>query len=106
MSRLIRQLLIAFVTVAAFYMLGGSDAIRWARARWRASLQPPTAEQMRVPSDTLIPLKAALPPEAVRGKMWLSEPPRPLSIAIVLTVILASAVIAMYVTGRASDPRA
>lgn len=95
-----RQLLIAFVAVAIFYMIGGKDAIRWARARWRASLQPPTAEQMVVVADTGIPLRATLPPEVVRGKMWLSDPPRPASIAIVLTAIILGAVIAMYATGR------
>lgn len=100
MSRIARQLLIAFLVLAAFYMLGGSGAIRLARARWRASLQPPTADQLRVPADTAIPLRATLPPEAVQGKMWLSEPPRPLTIAIVLTSILLGAVTAMYFTGR------
>src|ERR1700752_726800 len=100
MRRAARQLLIAFVVLAAFYMMGGSDAIRWARARWRASLQPQTADQLRAPADTAIPLRATLPPEAVRGKMWLSEPPRPVSIAIVLTSIIMSAVIAMYFSGR------
>jgi hypothetical protein len=100
MHRVARQVMIAFVALAAFYMMGGGDAIRWARARWRASLQPPTADQLRLPADTAIPLRAALPPEAVRGKMWLSEPPRPTSIAIVLTSIIIGAVAAMYYTGR------
>jgi hypothetical protein len=100
MSRALRQLLVAFVAFAAFYLLGGRDVIRWARARWRASLQPPTAEQLRAPVDTAIPLRATLPPEAVRGRMWLSEPPRPMSIAVVLSSIMIVAVVAMYYTGR------
>ena len=100
MRRVARQLLIGFVAVAAFYMMGGRDAIRWTRARWRASLQPPPADQLGVPADPAVPLRATLPPEAVRGKMWLSEPPRPLSIAIVITTIMVGAVIAMYYTGR------
>jgi hypothetical protein len=99
-SRLPRQLLIAFVAVAVFYMAGGREAIRSARARWRTSLQPPTADQMRLPVDTAVPLRASLPPDAVQGRTWLSDPPRPLSIAVVLTSILLSAVIAMYATGR------
>ena len=103
MRRITRQLLIASTALAIFYMMGGSDAIRWARARWRASLQPPTADQLRAPVEPVVPLRATLPPEAVRGRMWLSDPPRPLTIAIVLTLILGGAVIAMYVTGRPAE---
>lgn len=99
-SRLPRQLLIAFVAVAVFYMVGGREAIRGMRARWRASLQPPTADQLRLPIDTAVPLRASLPPDAVRGRMWLSDPPRPVSIAVVLSSILLGAIIAMYATGR------
>lgn len=83
-----------------FYMVGGAGLIRTVRARWRASLQPPTADQMRAPVDTVVPLRATLPAEAIRGKMWLSDPPRPTSIAVVLTMIVLTAVCAMYVTGR------
>ena len=100
MSRLVRQLLIAFVAIGLFYLLGGSDTVRRVRARWRAFQQPPTADQMRAPADTAVPLRATLPREAVRGKMWLSDPPRPASIAIVLTLILSGAVIAMLLTGK------
>jgi hypothetical protein len=99
-SRAFRHLLIAFVVVAVFYIAGGTEAIRWARARWRASLQPPTADQMRAPVDTLVPLHASLDRKVVGGKVWLSDPPRPVSIAIVLTTILLGAVAAMYVSGR------
>jgi hypothetical protein len=105
MRRLLRQTLIAFVVFAALYTLGGREVLQWARARWRASLLPPTADQMRMPADTLVPLRASLPPAAVRGKMWLSDPPRPISIAIVLTLILLGAVTAMYVTGKPQRSR-
>jgi hypothetical protein len=101
-TRALRRFLVAFFAIAVFYMIGGSDAIRWARARWRASLQPPSADDMRPPADPAVPLRATLPPEAVRGRMWLSDPPRPISIAVVLGSILLGAVIAMYVTGRPS----
>ena len=100
MTRALSSILIVFLAVAVFYLIGGRDALRWARDRWRASLQPPTAEQMRATPDTVVPLRATLPREAVRGKVWLSDPPRPLSIAVVLTAILGGALIAMYVTGR------
>jgi hypothetical protein len=93
-------MVLAFVAVALFYMLGGSDAIRRLRARWRAFQQPPAIEQMRAPVEPVAPLRATLPQEMVRGKMWLSDSPRPLSIAIVLTTIIMGAVGAMYVTGR------
>src|SRR6185369_7577216 len=97
MGRASRQILIALVVLTAFYLLGGIDGARSLRARWRAWQQPPTADQVRSPVDTLVPLRATLPP--VPGKMWLSEPPRPLAISIVLMSILVGAVIAMYVTG-------
>jgi hypothetical protein len=100
MSRASRRILIVLVVIGAFYSFGGLDALRWARARWRASLQPPTADQLRAVPDTVVPLRAALPPAAVRSRMWLSDPPRPVTIGVVLTAILASAVIAMFVTGR------
>ena len=104
MSNALSRALLAFLVVALFYLMGGADAIRWARDKWRTSLQPPTADQMRIPADTVVPLRASLPPQAVRGKMWLSDPPRPVSITIVLTAILCGAVIVMYMTGR-PDPR-
>ena len=100
--RAVRPILIGFFAIAVFYLLGGRDSIAWIRARWRAFQQPPTADQMRAPVEPVAPLRASLPPEAVRGKMWLSEPPRPLSIALVLSAIMTIAVIAMYVTGRAA----
>jgi hypothetical protein len=100
MKRLIRPILAVFVAVALFYMFGGSDAIRRLRSRWRAFQQPPTVEQMRAPVEPVVPLRAALPPDAVRGRMWLSDPPGRVSIAVVLAAILTTAVIAMYVTGR------
>ena len=77
MSRASRRILIVLVVIGAFYSFGGLDALRWARARWRASLQPPTADQLRAAPDTVVPLRASLPPSAVRGRMWLSDPPRP-----------------------------
>ena len=99
-TRVLRPILIGFLAIALFYLLGGRSSIAWMRARWRAFQQPPTADQMRMPADTVVPLRASLPREAVRGKMWLSDPPRPISIAVVLTAILVAAVTAMYVTGR------
>lgn len=105
MRRLLRPTLYLFVAVALFHLAGGRAALRSARARWRLFQQPPTAEQMRVPVEPVVPLPASLPAQAVRGKMWLSEPPRPLSIAVVLSAILLGAVIAMFVTGR-SERRA
>jgi hypothetical protein len=102
MGRASRQLVVALVVLSAFYMLGGIDAARSLRARWRAWQQPPVAEQVRAPVDTLVPLRATLP--VVQGKMWLSEPPRPLTIGIVLSVIIAGAVIAMFATGRPTGP--
>jgi hypothetical protein len=98
--RVLRPILIGFLVIAVFYLLGGRDSIVWIRARWRAFEQPPTADQMRLPADTVVPLRASLPREAVRGKMWLSDPPRPISIALVLSAIMLSALTAMYVTGR------
>lgn len=99
MGRASRQILTALVLLSVFYMAGGIDAARSLRARWRAWQQPPTVEQVRAPIvDTLVPLRATLP--RVAGKMWLSEPPRPLTISIVLVTILLGAVIAMYVSGR------
>jgi hypothetical protein len=103
MGRASRQILIALVLLSVFYMAGGIEAARSVRARWRAWQQPPTVEQVaRAPVDTLVPLRATLPP--VAGKMWLSEPPRPLTISIVLLTILLGAVIAMYVSGRQAGP--
>jgi hypothetical protein len=105
MKRLIRPILVTFVAVALFYMLGGSDGVRRIQGRWRAFQQPPTVEQMRVPVRPVVPLRAALPPEAVRGRMWLSDPPGRVSIAVVLAAILTAAGIAMYVTGRPDRKR-
>jgi hypothetical protein len=99
--RILRSILVGFLVIAIVYLLGGRESIAWIRARWRAFQQPPAAEQVRVPTDT-VPFRASLPREAVRGKMWLADPPRPASIALVLTAILLSAVAAMYVTGRRS----
>jgi hypothetical protein len=99
MNRASRHILIALLALSAFYMFGGIEGARSLRARWRAWQQPPAVtEQVRAPVDTLVPLRATLPP--VQGKMWLSQPPRPLTISIVLTSILLGAVIAMYATGR------
>jgi hypothetical protein len=106
MSRASRRILIALVVLGGFYSFGGLDAIRWARARWRASLQPPTPDQLRVATDTVVPLRASLPATAVRGKMWLSDPPRPVTIGVVLAAILAGAVIAMFITGREQNVQA
>lgn len=104
MGRASRQILIALVLLSVFYMAGGLEAARSLRARWRAWQQPPAVEQVaRAPVvDTLVPLRATLPP--IAGKMWLSEPPRPLTISIVLLSILLGAVIAMYVSGRQAGP--
>ena len=104
MGRASRQILIALLALSAFYLLGGLEGARSLRARWRAWQQPPTVEQVaRAPvADTLVPLRATLPP--VAGKMWLSEPPRPLTISIVLLTILLGAVVAMYVSGRQAGP--
>ena len=100
-----RALIYAGVAFAMFYMVGGMDAYRWARARIRAALQPPTAEQLaRTTPEPPVPLRATLPPEAVRGKMWLSEPPQPLSVAIVLASIVCCSVLGMYFTGRPNRP--
>lgn len=101
MARVLRSILTGFFVIAVFYLIGGRDSITWIRAKWRAFQQPPTADQMRAPVDPVVPLRASLPPEAVHGKMWLSDPPRPVSIAIVLAGIMLTAAIAMYVTGRA-----
>lgn len=99
-----RNGIIILVLVAFFFASGGSGAVRRLRTRWRAWLQPPTADQIqRAPADTA-PLRATLPPEAVRGKMWLADPPRPVSVAIVLSAILAGALLTMYFTGRPSPP--
>jgi hypothetical protein len=99
MNRASRHILMALLVLSAFYMLGGIEGARSVRARWRAWQQPPAVtEQVRAPVDTLVPLRATLPP--VPGRMWLSEPPRPLTISIVLASILLSAVFAMYATGR------
>ena len=98
MGRASRQLVVALVVLSAFYMLGGLDAARSLRARWRAWQQPPVVEQVRAPVETVVPLRAALPP--MKGRMWLSEPPRTLTIGILLVVIVAGAVVAMFVTGR------
>jgi hypothetical protein len=99
-----RNGIIILVLVAFFFASGGNSAVRSLRARWRAWLQPPTADQIqRAPADTA-PLRATLPPEAVRGKMWLAEPPRPASIALALVSIVAGALLTMYFTGRPSPP--
>ena len=95
-----RGLIYAGVGLALLYMVGGLDAYRWARARIRSALQPPTPEQMARVTPEPVPLRATLPPEAMRGKMWLSDPPRPTSVAIVLTLIVLCTVGAMYVTGK------
>ena len=101
MKRWRRRSIYTGLGLALFYMIGGLDAYRWARSRIRAALQPPTAEQLaRTTPEPPPPLRAALPPEAVRGKMWLSDPPRPASVAVVLTSIVFCTVLAMYVTGR------
>src|SRR4051812_38451755 len=100
-----RNSIIVLVIAGLFFAGGGGDAARRMRTRWRAWLQPPTADQMqRALPDTGTPLQAALPPEAVRGKMWLAEPPRPVSVAVVLASIMASALLAMYFTGRSGSP--
>ena len=104
-SRWLRRLAVAAFILGVVYLAGGSDGYRWLRARIRAALQPPTADQMqRAPVDTAVPLRATLPPEAVRGRMWLSDPPRPLAVAVVLTSIITSAFLMMFFTGR-SAPR-
>jgi hypothetical protein len=89
------------LALVLFYIVGGLDAYRWARMRIRVALQPPTAAQLaRTTPEPPPPLRAALPPEAVRGRMWLSDPPKPTSIAIVLSSIVLCTIGAMYVTGR------
>jgi hypothetical protein len=98
MKRRYTRLVATVGAVALFLAFGGLDFTRWAIARWRASLQPPTVEQIQRAVPDTVPLRASLPP--IRGKMWLSDPPRPLTVSVVLASILASTVLAMYVTGR------
>jgi hypothetical protein len=86
--------------VGAFLALGGLDALRWARVRWRASLEPPTADQVQRALPEPPPLRASLSREAARGKMWLSDPPRPATVSLVLVSILAATVTLMFLTGR------
>jgi hypothetical protein len=98
-SRTVRVFAV-LAAVAAFVAFGGLDAFRWARARWRASLEPPTAEQVQRALPEPPPLRASLSREAARGKMWLSDPPRPATVSLVLTSILAGTVTLMFLTGR------
>lgn len=85
------------------YAVGGVGGIRQVRSRIRAWLEPPTVEQVqRAGPDTVISRAAAPLRETVRGKVWLSDPPSPASIAIVLAAILSSAMLLMYFTGRSS----
>jgi RsiW-degrading membrane proteinase PrsW (M82 family) len=100
MTRRAVRLVAAFAAVAAFVAFGGLDALRWAHARWRASLEPPTVEQVQRALPEPTPLRASLSREAVRGKMWLSDPPRPMAVAVVLASILTGTVALMFVTGR------
>jgi hypothetical protein len=106
MTRAARTILVGFLILAVFYLLGGRESIRYLRARWGAFQQPPTVDQLRAPVEPAIPLRATLPRNAVRGKMWLSDPPKPVSIAVVLAAILVTAVLAMYITGRVDDREA
>ena len=100
MTRRALRIVAILAAVAAFVAFGGLDALRWAHARWRASLEPPTADQVQRALPEPAPLRASLSREAVRGKMWLSDPPRPATVAVVLASILAATVTAMFVTGR------
>ena len=102
MKRRYTRPLATLAVIALFLAFGGLDATRWAVARWRASLQPPTADQLQRAAPEPVPLRAALP-ERMRGKMWLSDPPRPAAVGIVLGSILISSVLAMYFTGRSTE---
>ena len=93
--------------LALFLALGGLDALWWLGARWRTMMQPPpAAASIDGPVPDAEPLRAALPAERVRGRMWLAEPPRPFTVALVLAGIMTATVLAMFVTGRDTGPRA
>jgi hypothetical protein len=105
MKRGARSGIIFLVVAGLFFAGGGAGVVGRARARWRAWLQPPTADQMRrVVPDTGTPPRSTLPREAVRGKMWLADPPRPVSVAVLLASIMAGTLLAMYYTGRPRAP--
>jgi len=104
MKRGTRSSVIFLVVAGLFFAAGGGDAVRRGRARWRAWLQPPTTEQIqRVVPDTGAPPRATLTREAVHGKMWLADPPRPASVVVVLVSIIAATLAAMYFTGRSGS---
>jgi hypothetical protein len=102
MRRPSRRTLAILAGLVVVYFAGGDDALRWMRARWQASLQPPPVVDQgpRLPEPP--PLPAALPREAVRGRLWLSDPPRPVTIAVVISGIMLGAIALMYFTGRPS----
>ena len=102
MKRRYTRLVAVLGAIAVFLAFGGIDLLKEAQARWRAYLQPPTVEQVQRAPDPPPALRAALPREAVRGKMWLSDPPRPVTVAIVLVSIVTGTLLAMYFTGRSS----
>jgi hypothetical protein len=100
-----RNSIIVLLFIGLFLGAGGSNGLRRVRARWRAWLQPPTADQMqRALPDTAAALPAALPRERVRGKMWLANPPRPVSVAVLLASIIGGTLLTMYFTGRPRSP--
>jgi hypothetical protein len=91
---------IAFLGIV-LYLAGGVDGLRYIRARIKAAMEPPTADQMmRAPAEPPPSLPGGLPREAVRGKLWLSDPPRPVRVAIVIPSIVAATMLVMYFTGR------
>jgi hypothetical protein len=105
MKRGARNSIIGLMIVGLFLGAGGTGAVRRMRLRWRAWLQPPTADQIQraQPDPTPLP-QSTLPRERVRGKMWLADPPRPVSVAVVLATIIAGALLTMYFTGRPGSP--
>lgn len=100
MRRPSRRTLAILAGLVVVYFAGGDDALRWMRTRWLASLQPPPIVEQgpRAPEPAQLP--AALPRESVRGRLWLSDPPRPVTIAVVISAILSGAIALMYFTGR------
>lgn len=90
------------ILLIVFYLAGGAGGIKEVRTRISRWLAPPTAEQVQAAAPTPAPTTAAVPlRQAVGRKLWLADPPSRFAMGGALVVIITSAFLAMYFTGRA-----
>jgi hypothetical protein len=96
-----RMLVTLTVILVVLYMVGGVRGVRQLRARVRAWMQPPTAEEMQHAAPDTVP---TLPRAVTRTRdgrtIPLSEPPTVGAIVGVICGVLILTVALMAVTAR------